>query len=72
MDVRTERLAQFEEVAESIGYPVIVKPSGGGGGIGMAVARDSEELVKAVHSVEEKGSESSVCLHFTLKSFSLG
>jgi len=55
MDARTERLAQFEEVAESIGYPVIVKPSGGGGGIGMVVARNREELIKAVRYVEEKG-----------------
>jgi acetyl-CoA carboxylase biotin carboxylase subunit len=49
------RLAEVQEVAESIGYPVIVKPSGGGGGIGMTVARNRQELVSAVHSVEDRG-----------------
>ncbi|MGP3956303.1 acetyl-CoA carboxylase biotin carboxylase subunit [Nonomuraea sp. 3N208] len=33
--------------AESIGYPVMVKTAGGGGGIGMSVAHDDEGLVKA-------------------------
>ncbi len=34
--------------AQRIGYPVLVKPAGGGGGIGMLPARDDAELVKAV------------------------
>ncbi|NBE98495.1 biotin carboxylase [Nonomuraea sp. KC401] len=33
--------------AESIGYPVMVKTAGGGGGIGMSVAYDDEGLGKA-------------------------
>jgi acetyl-CoA carboxylase, biotin carboxylase subunit len=51
----TEGFRQVQEVAESIGYPVIVKPSGGGGGIGMTIAHNQEELGKAVRSVEERG-----------------
>lgn len=43
------------EVAESIGYPVIVKPSGTGGGIGMMVARDQAQLKDAVKYAEERG-----------------
>ncbi|MFM9999753.1 MAG: acetyl/propionyl/methylcrotonyl-CoA carboxylase subunit alpha [Burkholderiaceae bacterium] len=31
-----------------IGYPVLVKPAGGGGGIGMLPARSDAELIKAV------------------------
>jgi acetyl-CoA carboxylase biotin carboxylase subunit len=46
---------RIKEVAESIGYPIIVKPSGGGGGIGMTIADNYEELVNAVHSVEGRG-----------------
>jgi acetyl-CoA carboxylase biotin carboxylase subunit len=34
--------------ARRIGYPVLVKPAGGGGGIGMLPARDDAELLKAV------------------------
>lgn len=34
--------------AERIGWPIMVKPSGGGGGKGMAIARDAEALEQAV------------------------
>ncbi|NML43380.1 biotin carboxylase [Ramlibacter sp. G-1-2-2] len=34
--------------AAGVGYPVLVKPAGGGGGIGMLPARNGEELLKAV------------------------
>jgi acetyl-CoA carboxylase biotin carboxylase subunit len=34
--------------ARAIGFPVLVKPAGGGGGIGMLPARDESELVAAV------------------------
>ena len=34
--------------ARRIGFPVLVKPAAGGGGIGMLPARDADELVKAV------------------------
>ncbi|CAN5334614.1 biotin carboxylase N-terminal domain-containing protein [soil metagenome] len=33
--------------ARAIGFPVLVKPAGGGGGIGMLPARDEAELIKA-------------------------
>ena len=34
--------------AEAIGYPILVKPAAGGGGIGMLPARNPDELVAAV------------------------
>ncbi len=34
--------------AQAIGYPVLVKPAGGGGGIGMMPAKDETELLAAV------------------------
>ena len=46
---------RISEVAKSIGYPVIMKPSGGGGGIGMAIAHDEKELINAVLTVEGRG-----------------
>ena len=48
-------VSEVEQVAESIGYPVIIKPSGGGGGIGMVVAGNKEELEGAVRFVKERG-----------------
>ena len=36
------------DTANSIGYPVIIKPAGGGGGIGMIIANNDDELQKAL------------------------
>ncbi len=38
------------EAAREIGFPVMVKPSGGGGGIGMKVVESEEQLVAAIES----------------------
>ncbi|GII34562.1 acetyl-CoA carboxylase biotin carboxylase subunit [Planotetraspora mira] len=40
-------LTEAVRAAERIGYPVMVKTAGGGGGIGMGVAHDEESLGKA-------------------------
>lgn len=48
-----EHVAEFGEakaIAAEIGYPVIVKPSGGGGGIGMMVASNEGGLQEALES----------------------
>jgi acetyl-CoA carboxylase biotin carboxylase subunit len=55
LDGTTEGFKQVHEAAESIGYPIVVKPSGGGGGIGMTVANNQQELANAVRSVEGRG-----------------
>ncbi|MFF5792803.1 acetyl/propionyl/methylcrotonyl-CoA carboxylase subunit alpha [Paeniglutamicibacter sp. NPDC012692] len=44
--------------AEKVGYPVMVKASSGGGGIGMAVAYDAEELRKAFESTKSMSERS--------------
>jgi pyruvate carboxylase subunit A len=36
--------------AEKIGFPVMVKPSGGGGGIGMKVVESADQLVATIES----------------------
>ncbi|MDH5246622.1 MAG: biotin carboxylase, partial [Betaproteobacteria bacterium] len=44
--------------AREIGFPVLVKPAGGGGGIGMLPAKDEAELAAAVErarSMAERG-----------------
>ena len=44
--------------ASSIGYPLLVKAAAGGGGIGMQVARDDSELVKAVRACADRARQS--------------
>ncbi len=39
-------------IANQIGYPVIIKPSGGGGGIGMTIVAGDGELSKALESTQ--------------------
>jgi pyruvate carboxylase subunit A len=50
-----ECIAEFEQaksIARQIGYPVIIKPSGGGGGIGMAIVADEKSLSDAINSAQ--------------------
>ena len=41
------------EAARKIGFPVMLKPSGGGGGIGMKVVDSEQELVSAIESTSQ-------------------
>ncbi|MBB3062562.1 urea carboxylase [Microbulbifer rhizosphaerae] len=45
------RLADAIDWAETVSYPVMLKSTAGGGGIGMRVCRDRSELESAWHSV---------------------
>jgi len=40
------------KTAEEIGYPVIIKPSGGGGGIGMTVVPDEKRLIESLEATQ--------------------
>ncbi len=40
---------------EEIGYPVIIKPSGAGGGIGIKIATNDDELLEAMKYAESRG-----------------
>jgi pyruvate carboxylase subunit A len=43
---------QARGIANEVGYPVIIKPSGGGGGIGMTIVDKEEDLAKALESTQ--------------------
>lgn len=40
--------------AERIGYPVLLKPAGGGGGIGMTMAKSAEEVARALRTTSDR------------------
>ncbi len=41
-------------IAEEIGFPVIIKATAGGGGKGIRIARDSEELIKGIKITQKE------------------
>lgn len=46
-------VAKAKKVAQKIGYPVIVKAAGGGGGIGMRVVMREGDIEKAIETTRE-------------------
>ena len=56
----TKSLAGLNEakaLAESIGYPVMLKASLGGGGIGMQLIRNESELAKAYEGSQKRAAD---------------
>ena len=46
--------AKNKAIAKRIGYPVIIKASGGGGGRGMRVVRNEAELIKSIQMTKSE------------------
>ncbi|MDB5217394.1 MAG: Methylcrotonyl-CoA carboxylase biotin-containing subunit, partial [Myxococcaceae bacterium] len=53
-----EGVAHAKEVAARVGYPVVVKAVGGGGGIGMQVVQDEAGIERALKSCSDRGKAS--------------
>lgn len=49
-DYALENLAELEKVVRTIGFPIILKASGGGGGRGMRIVQKSEDLKESFES----------------------
>ncbi len=47
-----QSLSQAEMIASQIGYPVMLKSTAGGGGIGMEICRDADSLAAAFEQVD--------------------
>ena len=52
-----ENAEEAIKVAEKIGYPIMLKASAGGGGIGIQTVRNSEELTKAFVSNQKRATD---------------
>ena len=53
-----EGVASAKEVAARVGYPIVVKAVGGGGGIGMQVVLEEAGLERALKSCSDRGKAS--------------
>lgn len=53
-DQPIENLEGAKKIAETIGYPILLKPAGGGGGRGMRIVRTNEELPIAFRESQEE------------------
>ncbi|MGX0978473.1 acetyl/propionyl-CoA carboxylase alpha subunit [Roseovarius sp. MBR-51] len=49
-DVASEDPARLVELADEAGFPVLLKPTGGGGGKGMVVIENPDDLIKATEA----------------------
>lgn len=49
-----EDLDEALNIAEKIGYPIIIKATAGGGGKGIRVARNADELVKGINITRQE------------------
>jgi acetyl-CoA carboxylase biotin carboxylase subunit/3-methylcrotonyl-CoA carboxylase alpha subunit len=47
--------ARLIQEAERIGYPILIKAAGGGGGIGMQIVREPGELARAAQTCADRG-----------------
>lgn len=53
-----EGIAAATQVARSVGYPIVVKAVGGGGGIGMQIVADDAGMERALKSCSDRGKAS--------------
>jgi len=51
---KVDTIKEAIEIAEKIGYPVMIKASAGGGGRGIRIVRDIEELKKAFETAKNE------------------
>lgn len=53
----TRDYAEFERLAQELGYPVIIKPTCSGKGIGVTQIKDSNQLEQYISQVSQEGHE---------------
>jgi acetyl-CoA carboxylase biotin carboxylase subunit/3-methylcrotonyl-CoA carboxylase alpha subunit len=53
--VSPDDLTLLTREAERIGYPILIKAAGGGGGIGMQIVREPADLSKAARTCADRG-----------------
>lgn len=65
-------LDKARHIARDLGYPVIVKPAGGGGGIGINIAHGEADLSKAIRKAETRGKKAFATTSFYIEKYLAG
>ncbi|MCX7982361.1 MAG: acetyl-CoA carboxylase biotin carboxylase subunit [Syntrophales bacterium] len=68
-DGSPKEIDKAREIASALGYPVIVKPSGGGGGIGIMKVNNDKELVTSIEKTERRGKSAFGTSYFYIEKF---
>jgi acetyl-CoA carboxylase biotin carboxylase subunit len=71
-DTGNQGIRQAHEIAAVIGYPVVVKPSGAGGGIGIIIARNKNELDKAIEAARSRSQKAFGLSDFYIEKYLTG
>lgn len=71
VDHAIRSLDEVMEVAERVGYPVMLKASNGGGGRGMRIVNSAEEMPKEFDEARNEAKKPSVTIKFSLKNISV-
>ena len=71
VDHAIRSLDEVMEVAERVGYPVMLKASNGGGGRGMRIVNSAEEMPKEFDEARNKRKKPLVTIKFSLKNISV-
>jgi len=50
---KNDKIIQYQEKINELGYPVIVKPNRGGSSIGINIAENYEQVIKAINKVNK-------------------
>ena len=58
---------EIEELAKDIGYPVVLKAASGGGGKGIRIVKEREQLAKAFKEAKSEGKNISTIIVYMSK-----
>jgi len=58
MDLKDKTLKEIEQIAKNIGYPVILKAANGGGGKGIRIVKQEQDLESLVNVVKKEAKQS--------------
>ena len=66
-DQSIDSIEEATMIAEQLGYPLMLKASAGGGGIGMQLVHNQDDLIKVFDTTKQTASSFSMMVPYFLK-----